>query len=382
MTQVDRRNNRAPSLRKLRLERVRKRGFSREAGGSGLARRLARFESMRPGSDIRRPRSRSGLWLLGGLFVAVLSSASPARAAGPSAPDAAEVIRLESECARLRTELARANADVAALKRADRGVRNDYRLRQRLADAEALARKLTEAEARLRSRQGPPPAPRAPALAPPSAQPGDGPVELEAKADLLSDQARRLAAEAEGLARTAGQLRGRQVLRRRAFQLERDPFAGLDGSKRTMVFGAPRTGTKAAADPTAPGGNNPQPTTGGAMDNATPGAAGGSSGPTQGGAPPAQPPTAAPPPTTTTPPPRSSNEGALAAGPAPQPTSALSTQLRALLDPSTLSEVRRLEQTGKPITDPEALEKLAAALRQRAQALDGQAKDLRAKARP
>jgi len=141
--------------------------------------------------------------LLGGLLSAGLALAPAARAASPTT-QAGEVTRLEAECARLRTELQRANADVAALKRGDRGVRNDYRLRQRMADAEALARKLTEAEAQLRARTGASPAPHAPTLAPPSAEPGDGPVELEAKADLLSDQARRLAAQAEDLARSAG----------------------------------------------------------------------------------------------------------------------------------------------------------------------------------
>src|SRR5881394_2790837 len=118
--------------------------------------------------------------LLGGLLSVGLVLAPAARAA-PAAASSPQVSRLEVECARLRTELARANADVAALKKGDRGVRNDYRLRQRMADAEALARKLTEAEAQLRVLTGAAPAPHAPSLAPPSAEPGDGPVELEAK---------------------------------------------------------------------------------------------------------------------------------------------------------------------------------------------------------
>jgi hypothetical protein len=86
--------------------------------------------------------------------------------------------------------------------------------------------------------------------------------------------------------------------------------------------------------------------------------------------------------TPTTPPPAGDSSFKGPTGPAPQPTGALSVQLRTLLDPATLSEVQRLERTGKPITDPESLEKLATALRQRAQALDAQAKSLRAKARP
>src|SRR5437870_4322156 len=88
--------------------------------------------------------------LAGALSIASVLLAAPRVAlTAPVASPAAEVSRLEVECARLRAELDRANADVAALKRSDRGVRNDYRLRQRMADAEALARKLTESEAQL-----------------------------------------------------------------------------------------------------------------------------------------------------------------------------------------------------------------------------------------
>jgi hypothetical protein len=335
-----------------------------------------------------RLRSLLSALVLGGAMLGM-----PALAlAAPPAAAATDVGRLEAECARLRNDLERANADVAALKRNDRGVRNDYRLRQRMADAEALARKLTDAEAQLRAREGAPVAPRAPALAPPSAQPGDGPVELEAKADLLSDQARRLAVEADGLARTAGELRGRQTLRRRAYQLERDPFAGLDGSKRSLVFG----GKSAATSGGKGTENNPKDprTAGGSMDDsAGPTRGGGGNAPgntsTGGGSPPPsnnggasgapmQTPTVGP-----TAPPAGDGKtgGALEATP-PQPTSALSNQLRTLLDPSTLTEVQRLERTGKPITDPVALEKVAAALRQRAQALESQAKSLRVRARP
>jgi hypothetical protein len=339
---------------------------------------------------MRFPSDMFRALLLGGLLSAGLALAPAARAAPATAP-AAEVGRLEAECARLRTELARANADVAALKRGDRGVRNDYRLRQRLADAEALARKLTDAEAQLRARTGIAPTPHAPTLAPPRAEPGDGPVELEAKADLLSDQARRLAAQADDLARTAGQLRGRQTLRKRAFQLERDPFASMEGSKRTLVFGGSSrlSAGKSGGSETAP--KSPQP--GNPTDNTSRGSGGatGSGGagapmpmPTSGGsAPPTAAPGAAPPPTTMQPQTPISGDAAKGSELAPpQPTTALSTQLRTLLDPSTLSEVQRLERTGKPITDPEALEKLAAALRQRAQSLDAQSRSLRAKAKP
>jgi hypothetical protein len=329
-----------------------------------------------------------GRRVLGGAIVMLLTlMGSPLTLAAPAAPAAAEVSRLQAECARLRSELTQVNAEIASLKRGDRGVRDDYRLRQRMADAEALARKLTEAESRLRARTGAPAPAPAPALAPPSAQPGDGPVELEAKADLLSDQARRLAAEADGLARTAGQLRGRQTLRKRAFQLERDPFAGVDGSKRIMMFGAPRAGSRTGGgesntDTKAGGGGandtsrGASPGTGGSSGSG--GASGsGSATPVSGTSPP--PPSTSQPAPTAPPP---SGESLRPPTVPPQPTSALSTQLRTLLDPLTLAEVQRFERTGKPITDPEALEKLAAALRQRAQALSTQAKALRSQAHP
>jgi hypothetical protein len=349
-------------------------------------------------SDVTRLEALGGALLV----VSLLLTSPRVAAAAPAAAASADVAHLEGEVAHLRAELDRVNADVAALKRADRGVRNDYRLRQRLADAEALARKLTEAEAQLRARQGAPAPTRAPALAPPSAAPGDGPIELEAKADLLSDQARRLSGEAEGLARTASQIRGRQLLNRRANQLDRDPFAGLDSSKRSLVFGGARAvtvknggdnaGKQVRGGPTASdssshggamgggtggsmGGNTTPPTTGNTGNTAGPMAAPGTS------APGAQTPPTTPAPVTTTQPP-SRTPTVEVAGPPPQPTSALSTQLRTLLDPATLSEVQRLERSGRPITDPETLDRLAAALRQRAQALDGQAKSLRAQARP
>ncbi|MGA9656677.1 MAG: hypothetical protein WBV96_22480, partial [Polyangia bacterium] len=67
-----------------------------------------------------------------------------AQASGPASTQ-----RLASECQRLRADLDRLNAEVAALKRGTRSVRTDYLLRDKLAEAEALARKLTAAEARL-----------------------------------------------------------------------------------------------------------------------------------------------------------------------------------------------------------------------------------------
>jgi hypothetical protein len=289
---------------------------------------------------IRIPRERRGglrAWTLL-LCLAALPLARPAAAAPPpSAPPASsDVPRLEAECARLRAELDRTNAEIVALKRGNRGLRDDYRLRQRMADAEALARKLTQSEAQLRAQKTPAPTARPP-LTVPAAAPGDGPVELEAKADLLADQARRLTAEADSLTRAATQIRGRQILRRRAADLERDPFGGVETSKRNMLFGRPT-----ARVPTS-GGDTvaPPPRTG------APGLA-----PQPGAAP-------------------------VATSTATAPASAALSQVRTVIDPATLTEVQRLERTGKPLAEAEALERAAAALRQRAQALDEQAKRLR-----
>jgi hypothetical protein len=50
------------------------------------------------------------------------------------------VQELTVECQRLRAELDKANAEISSLKRSERGVRRDYRLQGRQADAESLAR--------------------------------------------------------------------------------------------------------------------------------------------------------------------------------------------------------------------------------------------------
>jgi hypothetical protein len=175
-------------------------------------------------------RSIAGAATLLALF-AVTAPAARAQQAGDSAA------ALSAECATLRSALDQANTEISALKRSERGVRDDYRLRKKMAEAEALARRLTEAETKLRRLRGP-----APAVAP-AADPGDAPALLEARADILSDEARRIAAEAAVLTRASEQLRSRQALRRRAGQIERDPFAGVEGPKRQMFV----LGTRPAA---------------------------------------------------------------------------------------------------------------------------------------
>ena len=78
--------------------------------------------------------------------------------------------------------------DLHAQARRTRVSGNDYRLRRKQADAEELARKLTAVEAELRKLRGG--TPSRPPLPPDEA--AEAPAALEARADLLSDQARRL----------------------------------------------------------------------------------------------------------------------------------------------------------------------------------------------
>ncbi len=335
---------------------------------------------------------------------------------------AARVDRMAAEAARLRSDLDRTNAEIETLKRSRGGVRTDFRLRQKMADAEALARRLTEAEADLRRGRGGVGAATGSAAgllgAAAAPSPQDGPIEFEAKADLLADQARRLTIEADSLARAAGAIRTRQALRRRAGLLERDPFAGLDASRRSMVFArtSSKVGTSAvegpgkvppnesgpAADPGAarspvadnvapqmgpPAGPPPAP-------SGSPSIAGGAAavGAPPSTAPGAGPPPQAPPPTSTPLSPPVAAMTKTQAPPTVQPVSpgtapsvavtTLTSTVRTLLDPQTLAEIRRLETSGKPLADVEAMERAAVALRARAEALQAQSRDLRARARP
>jgi hypothetical protein len=187
---------------------------------------------------------------------------------------------------------------------------------------------------------------------PPAVAPGpavvasdDLPVVLEAKADILSDLARRLDLQATWLDRMASRIRKRQALRRRADQMQRDPFADLEGPKRISVVrgrdggrtpdtgGSPETDPvrgvgPGAATPPAPGAITPQP--------------------------PPQPPGGAPPGT----------------GPT----------IRGLLGPAALGDVGRTEERGRSlISEPVSLERAAAALRARAKALEADARALRAR---
>jgi hypothetical protein len=308
--------------------------------------------------------------------------------------DPARRAALVAERQRVRGELERANAEIDGLKRSGRGMREDYRLRERLADAEALARRLTELDARLGSRPGS-------AAVGPGAEPqvssSDGPVELDAKADILADQAQRLSARGDALLGRAHDLRARQTLRRRVGQMERDPFSPLEGSKRRAMTGTvtgnlaaggtPPTGGSTTAPPTTTtttttiSSDKPAPGTGQLPLSPGPSQAGAGTGPARGDSSPGvlnTAPAANMPSTGGS----SASVGASPTG-APTPTSvtdtaSLSVQLRDLLDPATLAQIQHLEAAGGAPTSFEALERAGAALKARADRLRQQAAALRA----
>jgi hypothetical protein len=289
-----------------------------------------------------------------------------------------------SDSQRLRADLDRVNAEIAGLKSGGRSVRNDYLLRDKLAEAEALARKLTEAEKGERaSRTTVPKEIPGSALVPPVATPHDSAVELEAKADLLSDQARRFRAEADTLASAAEKIRARQALRRRAGAWDRDPLAGFEGSKRN--FAVSGRATTAASDSSGSRGTS-QGSSGAASNGATKGATGdtafGGSGTT-----PTSTPVPLGPGSATAGPAESSPVIAISPStshPVSAPTVSVSDsaskalQQRPLLDPASLASVRStLSQSGS-LSDPDSIEAAVITLRKHAQALEERSRRLRA----
>ncbi len=309
----------------------------------------------------------------------VVAWAGPARAQTPphvAASTAAQRLSASAERDRLRAELARVQTDIDRLKTGARGLRADYLLRGRLADAEALARRLTELDAQL----GPRPdaaAARAPVTLPQSARdeavpsPTDGPAELEAKADILADQSRRAQSQAMVLQARIDQVRGRRELRRRAHQLENDPFAPLESSHRRLAAGTSPAALSSSRDPAGPPRTvvNPPASAAGASGIATPpgpSASPVSPGATSGNA--------------------TSGTGTQGTGTGTQGTGASTTstpaaQVRDVLDPSTTAQVRRTDPGLAPVNDLASMEQALAALNARAQQLDAQAKRLRAQAR-
>jgi hypothetical protein len=307
------------------------------------------------------PTMRSAISLLA---VAALLAAGATRAAAQGDTRAA----LAAERARVHGELDRVNAEIDRLKREGHGIGDDYRLRSRLADAEALARRLTTLDAQLGG--GRPAVPRetdARADAEPAAAPSDGPAELEAKADILADQARRLGAQAAALEQRAGALKARQDLRRRVGQMERDPFSPLEGAKRHTVTTATQSNGSTFSNGTISQGHTTSDT-GQAQPPVLQ--------PPAGGAGPAGPSSVV------------STPGGRVQVSAPAPPSpstsgsasdTLSVQLHDLLDPTVLAEIRKLEASRAPGADVQALERAAAAVRARADRLAADSRTLRAR---
>jgi hypothetical protein len=350
---------------------------------------------------------RTFAWALTAAVLAVspATRAQPSGALPSGAQRASSHAALVAERQRLRGELERVNAEIDALKHS-RGMRDDYRLRDRLADAEALARRLTELDARLGTNRGATTALPAPADEP-RVSSADGPAELDAKADILADQARRLAARGDALLTRAHDLRDRQTLRRRVGQMEHDPFSPLEGSKRRAMAGSVTGGSfgvasaPGAKSTPAVGAANPVGGTG-AVGNTSPGTVtsepaqqtpsapnpGGVATATAGGHNEAAPGGAslgAPGASGTTP------SGVAVSSPtaAPTPTSgaasdnaALSVQLRDLVDATTLAEIQHLEASAGPGASTDALERAGTALKARAERLRQQAAALRASEHP
>jgi hypothetical protein len=330
------------------------------------------------------------LALIGAAPASASAQGGATGAASRAQGDGAARAALLAERQRLRVELDRANAEIDSLKRANRSLRDDYRLRARLADAEALARRLTELDARL----GGGTAARESwtnAGTEPRGLPSDGPAELEAKADILSDQARRLAARGEALLVRARDLKARQNLRRRVGQMERDPFSPLEGSKRrAMAVGTPSGARDTSlVTPTKGGG----PTSGGSGQSTTPATSPEQTTPPPSGSGLAPAPGAGqsdrgPASVSAVPPASQPLGGSAVTAPktGPTPTSpgglaesaTLSAQLRDLLDPATLAELQKIEATAGPVSGVEALERAGAALKARADRLQREAAALRA----
>jgi hypothetical protein len=295
------------------------------------------------------------------------------------APDPIALRKAHDDLASLQEELARVNAEIATLKRADRSVRNDYRLRDRMADAEALAQRLTRAESRLRSLEQPStPLPNeAPRLDPPQASPQDGSLELEAKADLIADQASKLDKQADALTRAAAELRARKALRRRASAWDRDPFAGLESSRRNLAV------SQSTQKATVGGGTNGDSSTRGTL-----GAPGGTpppvASPTAGAASPTTPTYVNPPSTETM-----DGAGKTATAGATESTASKSSPIalgtaqdrqleqRLYLDPTIAAELRQALGSSGTSSDPDALDRAAKALRARARTLGQEAEKLR-----
>jgi TolA-binding protein len=332
----------------------------------------------------RRPFTLIAAIRLGTLVVALaIGAAGIARADTTPAVDGAGNAAASSERQKLRVELDRVNGEIDALKRQNRGLADDYRLRARMADAEALARRLTELDARAARASGTPVQGPAGATWPaaPQASPSDDRAELEAKADILSDQSRRLSGQADLLNRRVSELRNRQELKRRAGQLERDPFSPLEQAKRRIATSG-ATASTAKDGRTVLSGDS-------AGATSSPSVAGTSTGTIT----PVTSPGAG---TSFQPAPASptvgrANDSTGSSSVASPPTlispagvdtgTPIAAQFRGILDAATLAEIKKLELPGSPSGNLQAMERAQAALRVRAAELDARATALRKRAK-
>lgn len=327
------------------------------------------------------------LALLGAPGVARAQQAPAGAAQQAPAGGTSAAAALGSERQRVRSDLDRVNAEIDSLKRDKRGWREDRELRSRMADADSLARRLTELDLRI-ERLNPGAARRndTSAVAAPEARPSDDRAALEAKADILADQARHLESQAAVLAGRVTDLKGRQELRRRAVQLERDPFSPLEQSKRRIATGAPATtlGAKDTGANSGFTGTTSTPQRGAEGTSAPPPSAGGTG--TASGSPAA--PGTGPATGLTGDAAKTSTAGSLAPVAVPLGTiggadapGSVAGQFRGILDAATLAEIRRLESGGSPRSNVQAMERALAALRARAGQLNASAADLRMRAK-
>ena len=199
----------------------------------------------------------------------------------------------------------------------------------------------------------------------------DDRAEREAKADILADQARRLSNEANLLEGRLTTLRTRNELKRRSGQLERDPFAPLEQVKTRVAVTGTSGGHSTFLPPPPDSSKTAQPGRGVTSTPSTSGNGAGA-GAAPGG--------------TATPPTITPGGGVLTVMPAPSPIApadpgagSLAGQLRGVLDPASLEEVRRLETPGAGPANLQVMERALAALRGRAAQLSAASTALRSR---
>jgi cell division protein FtsB len=327
---------------------------------------------------------RLALWGIGfGLSFSGFAPAFAQVVQPPATVSPPQNAALHQQVQSLRTRLAALTTEIQNLKKKSRTVAEDYRLREKLSEADVVGRRLTASEAQLRQLPGATPPlsqwlqvnPSAPLI-----RPGDGPRELDAKADILLDQAERFATEAARMEAQVLQSERRDTLRRRVRRIENDPFIALEASKRSLVLssqslGKPETkGNRESADDGQGAGfvtGMPVSTPANMPAVSDTGAAAAPVAPMN--APPVVAPSGG----------RGETTMPTAASPSFSGSDALTghavlpPQFRTLLDPQTLAEVRRLEGVGTPASRAAALRAAVAGLRSRAAALQQQSKTLR-----